>query len=216
MGHARTYVSLDIIRRVFKDFFGYNILVCQNVTDIDDKIIIRSSERGIPFKTLAATYENEFNEDMISLGVLPPDITTRVSEYVDEIVAYVQKLVDDGLAYEADGSVYFDVNNFEAKGHKYGKLMPEQIGNSELLAEGEGALSATEGKRSPSDFVLWKKTKEHKDDGIIEPSWVSPWGPGRPGWHIGKIIRYLNIVIKAIKCSKVYRMQNAPSCPTRP
>lgn len=184
LGHARTYVGLDIIRRVLRDFFGYNIVLCQNVTDVDDKIIIRSSERGIPFRELASIYETEFVEDMQALGVQLPDVNTRVSEYVPEIVEYVESLVKKGMAYESNGSVYFSVNDFVAQGHKYGKLMPEQIGNSELLAEGEGSLTAGTEKRSPSDFVLWKKTKEHTDDGIIEPSWDSPWGPGRPGWHI--------------------------------
>ena len=184
LGHARTYVGLDIIRRVLRDYFGYNIVLCQNVTDIDDKIIIRSSERGIPFRDLASKYEAEFVEDMQALGVQLPDISTRVSEYIPEIVEYVDALVKKGIAYEANGSVYFSVNDFLAQGHKYGKLMPEQIGNSELLAEGEGSLTSATEKKSASDFVLWKKTKEHTGDGIVEPSWDSPWGPGRPGWHI--------------------------------
>lgn len=184
VGHARTYVSLDYIRRILKDYFGYNIVLCQNVTDIDDKIIKRSSESGIEFRALASKYEAEFVEDMNSLGVQLPDIVTRVSEYVKEIIDYIEVLMKKGIAYEANGSIYFDVKEFEAQGHTYGKLMPEQIGNSELLAEGEGSLTSGEGKRNLSDFVLWKKTKEHKDDGIVEPSWDSPWGPGRPGWHI--------------------------------
>lgn len=184
LGHARTYVSLDYIRRILKDYLGYNIVLCQNITDIDDKIIIRSSERSMPFRELASKYEAEFVEDMTMLGVQLPDITTRVSEYVPEIIEYINDLVKKGIAYASNGSVYFSVTEFEKQGHKYGKLMPEQVGNSELLAEGEGALSAGDEKQSPSDFVLWKKTKEHQNDGIVEPSWESPWGPGRPGWHI--------------------------------
>jgi cysteinyl-tRNA synthetase len=185
MGHARTYVSLDIIRRICKDFLGYNVILCQNVTDVDDKIIIRSSERKIPFRELAAKYEAEFNEDMALLGVQLPDVVTRVSEYIPEIVAYIDKLVKNGIAYESKGSVYFSVSEFQKKGHTYGKLMPEQVGNAELVAEGEGSLAdANEDKRSPNDFALWKKTKDHKEDGVVEPSWDSPWGPGRPGWHI--------------------------------
>ena len=184
MGHARTYLSLDIIARIVRDFLGYNVLLCQNVTDVDDKIIIRSSERGIPFRELASKYEAEFVEDMNSLGVQLPDITTRVSEYVPEIIAYIETLIAKSVAYESNGSVYFSVTDFEKAGHKYGKLVPEQIGNEKLLAEGEGALTNASEKRAPQDFVLWKKTKDHSGDGIVEPSWTSPWGQGRPGWHI--------------------------------
>ncbi len=181
IGHARTYVGLDILKRILKDFLGYNVLLCQNVTDVDDKIIIRSSERNMNFRDLAAKYEKEFNEDMASLGVEQPDMVTRVSEYVPLIVEYISTLIAKGVAYESNGSVYFSVANFESKGHKYGKLMPEQIGNSELLAEGEGSLTANDDKQTKSDFVLWKRTKEHVNDGITEPSWESPWGQGRPG-----------------------------------
>lgn len=183
MGHARTYVSLDITKRIMSDFFGYNILLAQNVTDIDDKIIIRSAERNIPFLELASKYEVEFFEDMAALGVQLPNMITRVSEYVPEIVEFVDALIQKGVAYESGGSVYFDTAAFGSKGHCYGKLMPEQIGNSELLAEGEGALTGGDIKRSPGDFALWKKRKEHSD-GVVEPSWPSPWGEGRPGWHI--------------------------------
>jgi cysteinyl-tRNA synthetase len=184
MGHARTYVSLDALRGILTKYFGYNIILCQNVTDIDDKIIIRSAERNIPFLELASKYETEFFEDMASLGVQLPNIVTRVSEYIPEIVQYIETLISNGVAYESNGSVYFDTKAFEKKGHCYGKLMPEQIGNSELLAEGEGALSTNDDKRNPTDFALWKKRKEHKDGAVVEPSWSSPWGEGRPGWHI--------------------------------
>ena len=185
MGHARTYVSLDIIRRVTKEYLDYNVILVQNVTDIDDKIIIRSSEQKIPFSELAKKYEKEFVEDMASLGVPLPDLVTRVSEFIPEILAYIQQLVDNGIAYAANGSVYFSTEEFEKQGHKYGKLMPENIGNADLLDEGEGALTDGCEKRNPTDFVLWKKTKDHApESGIVEPSWESPWGPGRPGWHI--------------------------------
>ena len=183
IGHARTYVSLDIIRRIAKEVLNYNVILCQNVTDIDDKIIIRSSEKGVPFRELAAQYEKEFVEDMQTLGVPLPDLVTRVSEFIPEILSYIEGLVAKGIAYASNGSVYFSTTAFQAAGHKYGKLMPEQVGNPELIAEGEGSLAANEDKRAPDDFVLWKKTKEHVD-GMLEPSWPSPWGPGRPGWHI--------------------------------
>ena len=185
MGHARTYVSLDVIRRICKEFLGYNLVLCQNITDIDDKIIIRSSERKMNFRELASKYEAEFFEDMAKLGVAPPDMITRVSEYMPEIIDYIKTLEDKGIAYSSNGSVYFDTANYQACGHVYGKLVPEQIGNSELLAEGEGALTADDVKKSPCDFALWKKTKEQEaESDIVEPSWESPWGNGRPGWHI--------------------------------
>lgn len=199
IGHARTYVGLDIIRRIFKDYLGYNVLMCQNVTDIDDKIIMRSSERNMNFRDLASKYEKEFNEDMVALGVEQADMSTRVSEYVPQIVDYIQELVNKGIAYESNGSVYFNVAAFEAAGHKYGKLMPEQIGNSELLAEGEGSLTAKDDKKSSSDFVLWKRTKEQKE-GIVEPSWPSPWGGGRPGEEL----YFVFIVVLMLVC--VYRL----------
>eukprot|EP00607_Mallomonas_marina_P002937 CAMPEP_0182429724 /NCGR_PEP_ID=MMETSP1167-20130531/32935_1 /TAXON_ID=2988 /ORGANISM="Mallomonas Sp, Strain CCMP3275" /LENGTH=473 /DNA_ID=CAMNT_0024613837 /DNA_START=463 /DNA_END=1885 /DNA_ORIENTATION=- len=100
-----------------------------------------------------------------------------------EILSYIEDIIKKGIAYESNGSVYFNTVKFEGYGHKYGKLLPEQIGNSDLLAEGEGALTANDDKQNSSDFVLWKKTKVH-ENGMKEPSWESPWGPGRPGWHI--------------------------------
>lgn len=197
VGHARTYVGLDIIRRILTDYFGYQITLCQNVTDIDDKIIVRSTESNVEFTELASKYEHEFLQDMQTLGVQLPDIMTRVSEYVPEIISFIQVLVNKGIAYETSSSVYFSVQNFEALGHTYGKLMPEQIGNLKLLAEGEGSLTAADEKRAASDFVLWKKTRNavkakskagegetYVDKEVKEPSWDSPWGPGRPGWHI--------------------------------
>ena len=117
-------------------------------------------------------------------GVLPPHAITRVSEYVPEVIAMIQDIMDRGFAYAAGGSVYFDVPAFSAtstSGHAYGKLVPENVGNSAALEEGEGRLSQSSGlkdKRDSSDFALWKASKEG------EPAWPSPWGPGRPGWHI--------------------------------
>ena len=111
-----------------QDVAGYNLVVCQNVTDIDDKIIIRSSEVKTPFAEFAKKYELEFNQDIYSsLGCLVPDIITRVSDYVAEIIFFIEKLILNGVAYEANGSVYFSVSSFESQGHKYGKLMPEQV-----------------------------------------------------------------------------------------
>ncbi|KAG8214271.1 putative cysteinyl-tRNA synthetase, partial [Butyriboletus roseoflavus] len=306
MGHARNYVTQDVIRRIISDYFGYDVHFVMNITDIDDKIILRARQshlfenfraqtssltpdllnkvqdawrshvldkvsKGLPdnikptaetlhilwpqiealrdnkiqkaeclkrdekfemnlgtairtasalsgaqkgqkdresalilldesrdilsafldnelrdtvtdpsiFRSLAAFWEDQFFKDMDRLRVRKPDTLTRVTEYVPEIVEFVKRVMGNGYAYEHEGSVYFDTVVFDSsENHTYAKLEPWSKGNRELLAEGEGALSITTGKRSASDFALWKASKPG------EPSWPSPWGPGRPGWHI--------------------------------
>ncbi|XP_007947463.1 cysteine--tRNA ligase, cytoplasmic [Orycteropus afer afer] len=282
MGHFRSYISFDILRRVLKDYFKYDVFYCMNITDIDDKIIKRArqnhlferyrekqpqaaqllddvhaalqpfsvrldettdpdkrqmlerTQRAVRlateplesavasglsaeetrrctevlleeardllsewldsrfgsevtdnsiFSSLPKFWEEAFHRDMAALNVLPPDVLTRVSEYVPEIVNFVQRIVDNGYGYASNGSVYFDTVKFASSDkHSYGKLVPEAVGDQKALQEGEGDLSVsaerlTE-KRSPSDFALWKASKPG------EPSWPSPWGRGRPGWHI--------------------------------
>lgn len=152
-----------------------------NITDLDDKIITRANEQNISCDELTKQFEFEFHEDMEALGVAPPNVLTRVTEYMDAIVKYIETIVERGLAYESNGSVYFSVDDFDkVEGMHYCKLEPEQIDNAKLLAEGEGKLTQdfVSDKRSPRDFALWKKSKEG------EPKWDSPWGEGRPGWHI--------------------------------
>jgi len=201
VGHASNYVSLDILRRILTDYFGYEVTLQMNVTDIDDKIIKRAAEAGEPFADLARRYEAAFFDDMRALGVRPPDLVTRVSEYVPDVIAYIEGIVGRGMAYAAGGSVYFDVDTFRGAGHHYAKLEPGSAGNAARLAEGEGGLdglpaasadassdaaaaaaaaTAARGaeKKSPSDWALWKASRPG------EPFWESPWGPGRPGWHI--------------------------------
>ena len=277
VGHARNYVAFDVMRRILTDYFGFDILYVMNITDIDDKIILRThlnhlvamvdavhahkaaSDAALPdvlkcalkvaedtlalpkpglpellaaqrdlaaaavesgasgvtacdvqaaFTQLTARYEADFFDDMASLNVLPPSAITRVSDYVPEIISYIEKIGENGFCYEANGSVYFDTVAFNSDETKrYGKLDPSKVaagqaaGNAgasdaaaaavdtewtegksvaELLAEGEGSLSSgSEGdKRHPADFVLWKASK------VGEPAWDSPWGMGRPGWHI--------------------------------
>ncbi|KAG6929419.1 cysteinyl-tRNA synthetase, partial [Chelydra serpentina] len=282
MGHARSYISFDILRRVLRDYFKYDVFYCINITDIDDKIIKRARQnylfeqyrekkppavqlfedvqiaskpfsvmlndttdpdkkqmleriqnavksavehleeavqKKLPgeeinkhaeklleeakdvlsewldskfgsqvtdnsiFSNLPKFWEEEYHKDMEALNVLPPDVLTRVSEYVPEIVAFVQKIVDNGYGYVSNGSVYFDTMKFDAtEKHSYAKLVPEAVGDQKALQEGEGDLSISADrlseKHSPNDFALWKSSKPG------EPSWNSPWGKGRPGWHI--------------------------------
>lgn len=277
MGHARSYITFDILRRVFVDYFNYDVLYVMNITDIDDKIIRRARKqhlftqylgevgegRGVEdvladvstalevfrkgaesevdpdkqamllntlrtgdeaflrfqgcteaaelkslledvkdplsswldsrlgslvtdhgiFSLLTRHWEEDYHRDMAALNVLPADVLTRVSEYVPEVIDYVQKIVANGYGYESNGSVYFDVNKFsKSPDHRYAKLVPEAVGDSLALAEGEGVLSTSteqvKEKKSRNDFVLWKASK------LGEPSWPSPWGLGRPGWHI--------------------------------
>uniref|UniRef100_A0A2K6L4T2 Cysteine--tRNA ligase, cytoplasmic n=1 Tax=Rhinopithecus bieti TaxID=61621 RepID=A0A2K6L4T2_RHIBE len=282
MGHARSYISFDILRRVLKDYFKFDVFYCMNITDIDDKIIKRARQNYLfeqylekrpeaaqlledvqaalkPFSVklnettdpdkkqmleriqhevqlateplekavqsrltgeevnscvevlleeakdllsdwldstlgsdvtdnsifskLPKFWEGEFHRDMEALNVLPPDVLTRVSEYVPEIVNFVQKIVDNGYGYVSNGSVYFDTAKFaSSEKHSYGKLVPEAVGDQKALQEGEGDLSISADrlseKRSPNDFALWKASKPG------EPSWPCPWGKGRPGWHI--------------------------------
>ncbi|XP_076856467.1 cysteine--tRNA ligase, cytoplasmic isoform X1 [Brachyhypopomus gauderio] len=282
MGHARSYISFDILRRILMDYFKYDVFYCMNITDIDDKIIKRARQNHLleqyrekkpsatqvlqdvlsarePFQaklsettdpdkkqmfqrldtavTAALTplqgalqsgavdatiqsqaqvlleeakdllsewldsqfgsqvtensifsllpkyWEGEYHKDMDALNVLPPDVLTRVSEYVPEIVEFVKKIVDNGYGYESNGSVYFDTAKFDSSSaHSYAKLVPEAVGDQKALQEGEGDLSISADrlneKRSQNDFALWKTSKPG------EPSWESPWGKGRPGWHI--------------------------------
>nr|XP_061811082.1 cysteine--tRNA ligase, cytoplasmic-like isoform X1 [Nerophis lumbriciformis] len=282
MGHARSYISFDILRRILKDYFKYDVYYCMNITDIDDKIIIRARQNylldqykekqpqpaqilkdvltaRVPFQArlssttdpdkkqmlerldaaitaalqplqaaleskaaddvvqplgqallansmdmmsdwlddqfgsgvtdnsifsvLPAFWEGEYHKDMAALNVLPPDVLTRVSEYVPEIVEFVKKIVSNGFGYESNGSVYFNTAKFDGSPqHSYAKLVPEAVGDQKALQEGEGDLSISADrlseKISPNDFALWKASK------LGEPSWDSPWGKGRPGWHI--------------------------------
>ncbi|XP_040569551.1 cysteine--tRNA ligase, cytoplasmic [Lepeophtheirus salmonis] len=276
MGHARTYLTFDILRRVLSHYFGYNIFYVMNITDIDDKIIRRARQNHLygeyvaknhelsniindindvlvyfagvvektqdpdkkamqkkqfeslsklteevrakidknetkeckemllkgakdllsdwldskmgqtvndneVFKDLPKYWEEMYHKDMDALNILPPDALTRVSEYVPEIVSFIQGIISRGYGYEAQGSVYFDVSKFDnASNHFYAKLVPESFGNNAALQEGEGDLSGDRSneKKTNNDFALWKNSKPG------EPSWDSPWGKGRPGWHI--------------------------------
>lgn len=139
---------------------------------------IDSKEHSI-WTDVTKYWENDFMSDMAALNVLPADVVTRVTEYVPQIADFVDKVVQKGFAYESDGSVYFDIAAFEKAGNQYARLRPDSRNDQALIADGEGSLSKSAGgKRGAGDFALWKKSKPG------EPSWPSPWGEGRPGWHI--------------------------------
>ena len=286
MGHARAYLTFDILRRIMVNYLNFDVKYQINITDIDDKIILRARQNklfsmfceeassmslpdlskkvnealtkkkgkleakapekpkdgnsraqqeyetlieehnlklkqhselsanveeaiksGSSEKVLAAArevlmdaldkerghtitdhsifdqhgrhFEKEYFEDMKALGVLEPDVVTRITEYMDgRVQKFIERLEELGVAYESSGSVYFDIDAFQKLGYHYRKLVPDLHATAKEMEEGEGALAADDEKRSPNDFALWKKSKPG------EPAWPSKWGPGRPGWHI--------------------------------
>ena len=169
IGHAMSYIIFDVIRR-YLQFRGYKVKYVQNITDIDDKIIDRAAKLGVSTRELAEKYANSYLEDMDALNIGRVDIQPKATEEIPKIIEVIQGLVDKGYAYPAQGSVYFRVRNVP----DYGKLSHRSL---ESMMATEGATGG-EDKESPMDFVLWKAAKPG------EPSWESPWGNGRPGWHI--------------------------------
>jgi cysteinyl-tRNA synthetase len=170
LGHARALVVFDVITRYLR-WSGYDVDYVRNITDIDDKIIARANENGEDFRDLTARFIAAMHEDCHNLGVLPPDHEPRATDAVDGMLAMITTLIDNGHAYVADnGDVYYDVSHFP----DYGKLSGKKIDDLRAGARVEIA----EAKDDPLDFALWKAAKPG------EPSWDSPWGPGRPGWHI--------------------------------
>ena len=175
IGNARTFISFDVIRRYLM-WRGYDVTFVQNVTDVDDKIIAKANEQGRPAADVAAEFTQAFIDDMRSAGVLDPDIRPKATEEIPAMLELVQQLIDGGHAYEVDGDVYFSVRSYPAYGELSGRNVDEmESGHRELRADGKGVEDR---KRDPLDFALWKAAKPG------EPSWDSPWGPGRPGWHI--------------------------------
>jgi cysteinyl-tRNA synthetase len=169
IGHARSAVVFDVIARYFRAV-GFSVTYVRNFTDIDDKIISRANELGIPPLDLAERYIREFYEDMDALGVLRADIEPRVTDLIEPIIEFVGMLVDKGLAYAVDGDVFYRVTAFPG----YGKLSGRKL---EDMAAG-ARVDVDNRKEHPFDFALWKSAKPG------EPAWDSPWGSGRPGWHI--------------------------------
>jgi cysteinyl-tRNA synthetase len=169
IGHAYSAICFDLIRRAFI-FLGYQVKFVRNITDVEDKIFAASAKAGTDWLAHANHFADAYNADMRRFGVLPPDVEPRVSTHIAEIIAVTQRLIDRGKAYAIDGDVYFEVATFPA----YGKLSAQSLDDLEAGAR----VAVDERKRSPFDFALWKSAKPG------EPSWPSPWGPGRPGWHI--------------------------------
>jgi len=169
LGHAMSYVIFDVIRRYLK-YRGYTLKFVQNVTDIDDKIIDRANQRGVSTRELADEFTASYVEDMKSLNIEPPDINPYATDVIPDMIDMIQGLIDKGYAYPAGGSVYFRVRNVP----DYGKLSHRTL---ESMRTGTICEIGRE-KEDPMDFVLWKASKPG------EPEWASPWGPGRPGWHI--------------------------------
>ncbi len=171
VGNARAALVPDVMVRFLRQQ-GYEVKYVRNITDIDDKIINRSQEEGISAAEVAEKYTSEYDHDMKSLNILEPTVQPKVSDHVPEIIALVQSLVDNGLAYDVDGDVYYRVTEFQG----YGKLSKRNV--DEMLESAGSRIDVDERKESPLDFALWKSAKPG------EPSWSSPWGEGRPGWHI--------------------------------
>ena len=169
IGHGRSALAFDVIRRYLR-YRGYEVRFIRNFTDVDDKIIKRAQEEGVPLRELAERYIEEYRKDMAALGVLPADVEPKATDHIPQMIRLIERLVAKEVAYPLDGDVYFEVKRFP----RYGRLSGK---NLEELQAG-ARVEVDERKRDPLDFALWKASKEG------EPTWPSPWGPGRPGWHI--------------------------------
>lgn len=169
IGNARTFLSFDVIRRYLR-YCGYDVDFVQNITDIDDKIINRANEEGISAAEVASKYTHAFLEGMEALGVEPPTAQPKATRTIVEQIGMIEALIGSGHAYVVDGDVYFSVRSFPG----YGRLSGRDIDELEAGAR----VDVDERKSDPLDFALWKAAKPD------EPSWESPWGPGRPGWHL--------------------------------
>lgn len=171
LGHGRCYVAFDVLFRLLK-FLGYQVTYCRNFTDIDDKLLNKAQEQlgdASKYRHIADTYIDTFHEDMRLLNCLSPDVEPRVTDNISEIISFISGLIQKGHAYEVNGDVYFDISSFPA----YGALSKHKLEDLKAGAR----VDVREQKRDPLDFALWKAEKE----GTF---WPSPWGYGRPGWHI--------------------------------
>ena len=169
IGHARSIIAFDVIYRYF-EYKGYNVTFVRNFTDIDDKIINKANQLGVSYKEVSEKYINEYYVDIEKLNIKKPTYEPKATEHIKDMIDFVKVLIDKGYAYEVEGDVFFEVEKFK----DYGKLSKKNI--EDLLAGAR--IEVSEKKKNPLDFALWKKSKEN------EPYWNSPWGRGRPGWHL--------------------------------
>ena len=169
LGNSRPAITFDAFRR-YLEYCGYKVTLAQNFTDIDDKIIIKANEEGVDSLEIAERYIIQYWKDSMALGIRPANFHPRTTHYVDEIIDFIEDLIAKGYAYISEGDVYFDVSSFDDYGRLSGRKLEELIAGARI--------QPGEKKRAPEDFTLWKAAKEN------EPYWESPWGKGRPGWHI--------------------------------
>jgi len=169
IGNARVFIIFDVVRR-YLNYRGFDVKLVQNYTDIDDKMINRANDQGITVPELAARFIEAYEEDVTALRIRPADVKPRATEHIPQIIELIERLLENGFAYISEGDVYYDTSRYT----DYGRLSQQK--QDELLAGAR--VEPGEKKRSPLDFALWKQKKEG------EPSWESPWGEGRPGWHI--------------------------------
>jgi cysteinyl-tRNA synthetase len=169
IGHARSAMVFDVIRR-YLIHKGFTVTFVKNYTDIEDKIIRRAQQEGVDWREITERYIAAYDADMDSVGVLRPDERPKATDHIPQMIAIIERLIGEGTAYVVDGDVYFEIGRFPAYGRLSGKNLDELLVGARVDVD--------ERKRDPRDFALWKSAKPG------EPSWESPWGPGRPGWHI--------------------------------
>lgn len=169
VGNARPFTIFDTVRR-YLEYRGYDVTYVQNFTDVDDKIIRKANEEGVEAKEISERYIAEYFKDADALGINRADVHPKVTDVIPEIIEFISTLIEKGHAYEVNGDVYFDTTEYEG----YGKLSKQSIDELESGAR----VEVNDIKKNPTDFALWKKQKKG------EPGWESPWGLGRPGWHI--------------------------------
>ncbi|MDC4225765.1 MAG: cysteine--tRNA ligase [Candidatus Manganitrophus sp.] len=169
LGHARSAIVFDVVRN-YLEYKGLSVRYVKNFTDVDDKIIRRAQQEGKEWKEIAEKYIASYEEDMARLGVRPPMAAPKATEYIPEMIGLIETLISKGIAYPVDGDVYYEVAKFPS----YGKLSKQKL--DEMISGAR--VEVDERKKSPLDFALWKSSKPG------EPAWESPWGMGRPGWHI--------------------------------
>ena len=173
IGNGRTFIVFDTIRR-YLEYRGYKVKFVQNFTDIDDKMINKANEEGTTVKDIGDKYISEYYTDADALNIERATVNPRATEFIDDIIDFVSKLIEKGYAYEVDGDVYFNTKKFE----EYGKLSGQSLEDLQMGASNRTSSAADERKKDPMDFAIWKAQKPG------EPAWDCPWGKGRPGWHI--------------------------------